>query len=260
LLSSEEAIQNPAAEPNDPDSLRVRLTAQEAAIDEGIQREIALYNRIEALEQMLNATRSDRAPPVSAGSSEAAVGPPSPNDSEGQDREERWEARRQERIARDASDLTRRLNLTPTQTEGIEAALAAREAARREWFEARRRGEDPGIDPEAVFRDELAQVLTPQQLAEYDSYEEAVAMARIETGATARMNNIAPRLDLNEAQKDAVYAAYYQEMVARRGSEPATRAQAQVQLEAEMQRILTPEQFAEWQNESQSGGRGRGFP
>jgi hypothetical protein len=156
--------------------------------------------------------------------------------------------RRNERLL---TAYVRVANLRPDQVERLAALMDAQTANRITQMEARMNGEDIPIDSEADLRAQLASVLDPTQLAAIDEYEADIERGRIETRATAMTNNISPNLGLSQEQEDAVYSAYYYSM------DGTTNGASD--LNAEMQSILTPEQYATWQ-EMQSEGRGRGGP
>lgn len=59
--------------------------------------------------------------------------------------------------------------------------------------------------------DLAADILSPEQLEEYDEMRAQEQSARSEMMATAQLTQIAPQLGLSEAQKDQVYSVYYEQ-------------------------------------------------
>jgi hypothetical protein len=151
-------------------------------------------------------------------------------------------------IDRRTDDLRQRFDLTEAQIAEARAYYEARSEFRAAQITARRNGEELPVWNGPSTSEAMAQVLDPEQFAAYEAYSEAVQTSRSETRATARMNAFAPELGLDEAQKDAVYAVYYEDSWTT-FSEDADIApeQREAALIANMQSILSPEQFARWQ-------------
>jgi len=173
-------------------------------------------------------------------------------------REERMRAGMMRAAERDATELVERFNLNEQQANAVLAYYQAQYNQRMATIQARRNGEEPP-DMNVPSADiALAGILNDEQMDEYLAYEEAVQTSRAETGATARMNSIAPDLGLTEIQKDQVFAAYYDDIQNRMDStDPA------VDITDRMRTILSPDQFARWQElESHRSWRGprRGGP
>ena len=71
------------------------------------------------------------------------------------------------------------------------------------------------VDPQAVasantLDQTLASVLTPEQQTAYQQVQADENASRADTAATIQMNQVAPLLQLSDAQKDAVFNALYQ--------------------------------------------------
>ncbi|MDB4474345.1 hypothetical protein N9023_05005 [Opitutaceae bacterium] len=56
-----------------------------------------------------------------------------------------------------------------------------------------------------------ADILSPEQLEDYNEMRAQEQSARSEMMATAQLTQIAPQLGLSEAQKDQVYSVYYEQ-------------------------------------------------
>lgn len=149
---------------------------------------------------------------------------------------------------READDLVNRLQLTAEQEAAIRAHFAAVAEFRIASFSARNNGEPAPTWDGPATPDALAAILDPAQFEEYSAYDAAVRQSRAETGATARMNAIAPDLALSEAQKDQVFSIYYNDIQGwfDEGIAAAPSEDRQAALAAEMQQVLTPEQYGQW--------------
>lgn len=215
-----------------PTQLATTVEAQRTELAQRDRREIELINQVDALERELAAIQAEQA-------NEEAE--------ERARREERRDERWRERMAEETESLALRLDLHPTQSAALQRAVELRADARRTWFEARRNGQSSSVDPDSVFRDELATFLTDEQLAAYDEYESSVSQGRAETGATARMNSLAPELGLTEEQKDAVFATFYEDLVTRQNSGWSSSEDRDAALATSMQSILSADQYERWQ-------------
>jgi len=177
--------------------------------------------------------------------------------------------------------LQSRLHLTPDQATAIKAAMDADAKARRDVMQQMYR--DGGkVDPQAAANANtldktLASVLTPDQQTAYQQVQADEKTSRADTAATVQMNQVAPLLQLTDAQKDQVFNALYQVQMS--APDPASlmtnpnaatlvTSQAQATEDA-LSKILTPDQMALYQQQAQSmpsfdrrnrGGGGGGTP
>jgi len=167
-----------------------------------------------------------------------------------------------------AFTLKRRLGLDDATAAQVDDLLAAHAEDRLAQVRARFSGEAAPPPRETTLRDDLAALLSDEQLAEYDAIMETQRQGQLETMASAQLAQLSTSLDLDEAQKDAVYGALYRDsergMATNRG-EPTNEAPEAPSLSGELQSILTPDQFETWQTNQEGqdnsmiflrGGRG----
>jgi Spy/CpxP family protein refolding chaperone len=171
------------------------------------------------------------------------------------------------------SILQSRLHLTAEQTAAIKAAMDADNKARRSVMQQmfRNNGKvDPALAASADTLDAtLNNVLSPDQKTAYQQVQSDEQTSRADTEATVQVNQIAPLLQLTDAQKDQMFTALYQVQAA--APDPSTlmtnpdaasivAAQAQA-TQAALAKVLTPDQLALYQQQGQAfanpGGGGR---
>ncbi len=171
--------------------------------------------------------------------------------------------------------LKTRLKLTPTQEAQVQSSLEA-EGKRMETLTSKMfQGEKS--DPAALAKEmtgfktldqELETILTPEQKREYELMKKDEEKNQMETMATFEMNQTAPLLGLNEAQKDQFYTAIYQAEETMKqpdwmkkyetpGIAPSTDPMHYMQLRDKakidaVSKILTPDQLALYQKKLQS--------
>jgi len=162
-----------------------------------------------------------------------------------------------QRPAAEVAELDAVLDLNDSQRDALKAHFARAHAPAIAALEARLRGEETGDGPiELQFdpREGLAAILTPEQMAAYEDYEAARRQASLETVASASLSRYSAPLGLDEAQKDAVYSAYYRYHSGLMGtSDGTTPDQREANLQTEMQNSLSPDQFAHWQQMENTG-------
>ena len=177
--------------------------------------------------------------------------------------------------------LQARLKLDPNQATAIRAAMDADQKARRDLFQqARDSGQRP--DPQAMaainsYEKTLATVLTPSQQAAYQQLQSDQKTAQAESSATSQVDDLMPLLQLTDDQKEKAMNALYQQqlsapdpgtLMANPGNAIGTLTQQGRTIEAAMQKVLTPSQYALYQQQQQvtaqawangpGGGRNRG--
>ncbi len=181
--------------------------------------------------------------------------------------------------------LQTRLHLTPDQAAKIKAAMDADNRARGEAMRAMFRNggkPDPNAAPPANSLDQtLVATLSPSQQMEYKKVQADEQTSRAETAATIQMDQMAPLLQLSDAQKDQVSSALYQLQISQ--PDPVTLisnpdamsvlASQAKNTEEVMAKVLTPDQMGVYQQAGQAftqfggaggfggggfGGRGRG--
>jgi cell division protein FtsB len=166
--------------------------------------------------------------------------------------------------------LQTRLKLSPEQAAKISAAMQADMRARGDMFQQMRNGGkvDPATVAAANTVDATMQaVLNPEQQRQYAQLQTDEKNARADSAANSQVNSIAPLLQLSDTQKDQVYGALYQTQLSAPDpttlfGNPAAMATLQAQAAATaaaMQKALTPDQLAVYQQEqAMNGGPRRG--
>jgi hypothetical protein len=160
--------------------------------------------------------------------------------------------------------LQARLKLSPDQLAKIKAAMDADEQARRDAFrQARENGTPP--DPQALaaantLDKTLASTLTEYQQTQYQQLQADEKAARAETSATAQIDNLMPLLQLSDDQKEKAMNALYQQqlsapdpasLLANPTTAVSTLATQGQTMQAALQKVLTPDQYALYQQQQQ---------
>jgi len=157
-----------------------------------------------------------------------------------------------------------RLKLDPDQTKAIKAAMDADEQLRRDAFRQARQNRQP-VDPQALaaannLDKTLSTVLTPSQQLQYQQLQADEKQARAETQATQQVDNMMPLLQLNDDQKGKLMNALYQQQLAAPdnpgglAANPnplAALAQQGEAVSSAMKQVLTPDQYALYQQNEQ---------
>lgn len=160
-----------------------------------------------------------------------------------------------------------RLHLTPEQEATLRAAMEKRNQLIEEMEAARSSGQS--IDPQALAdlrsmkspEQMLDDMLTPDQKTAYQQLKDDQKKSQAETAATSSMNQIAPLLQLTDAQKDQVYSVLYQSQIDSQNGMNAIHSSADyssflnTQAKAKedaLAKILTPDQMAIYHQQNQS--------
>lgn len=155
--------------------------------------------------------------------------------------------------SRRTSALASRLGWDDETTERFTDIMALE----MEWQRAQRRN-----DPDAVPYDlyaAAAEVLSEEQYEQWLAYQESELLVHAETFANVELARMSLRLDLNDAQKDAVFPLLYEQGLERQERNrpnplfdvPSDNAERMDQLSV----ILTPGQLEVYLNEMQRRGR-----
>ena len=159
--------------------------------------------------------------------------------------------------------LQSRLKLDPDQAKAIKAAMDADNQARREAFrQARENGGRPDAQALAAANTmdkTLAEVLSPAQQTAYQQEQADEKTARAESAATSQVDNLMPLLQLTDDQKGKAMNALYQQQMGT--GDPASLmtnpnplgalAQQGQSMQAAMKQVLTPDQYALYQQDQQ---------
>jgi len=148
--------------------------------------------------------------------------------------------------------LESRLHLTPEQDAAVKAAMAGGK-----------------VDPQSLtgFKSvdqALDDILTPDQKTTYAQMKTEEKSGAAETMASSEMNQVAPLLQLSDAQKDQVYSALYQVQVNSTdpnwvknnlptSTDPTAILTAQAKAKEDaLSKILTPDQMTTYHQQLQS--------
>jgi hypothetical protein len=166
--------------------------------------------------------------------------------------------------------LKSRLNLTPEQEAAVKEAMD--EEGKLQETLTNRIMQGGKVDPQSIkdlglnhpktVDQVLKDVLTPDQKTAYQQMQDDQKKNQAETMATLEMNQVAPALQLSEAQKDQVYAALYQIQTnppkpapsnGANPSDPSSYLDAQEKAKEDaLSKILTPEQLATYHQQAQN--------
>ncbi len=142
-----------------------------------------------------------------------------------------------------------RLNLNTDQREQLREIMLLRMTQMRLRFNpngSERREDDNGAP--MITQNDIdnlaAEILSPDQLDEYDEMRTQEIESRSEMMATAQLSQIAPQLGLNETQKDQVYSIYYnQSLEMTEGfTDPERMQESQLFADEQVREILDEEQ------------------
>ena len=169
--------------------------------------------------------------------------------------------------------LQSRLHLTPDQAAIVKAAMDADAKQRQELGRQMFRGGT--VDPQAVAKantldQTLATILTPDQQAAYKQVQTDEQTSRASTSATTQLNQVAPLLQLSDAQKDQVYTQLYQVDMAApdptslmtNPNAPSVLAKQSQAIQDALSKVLSTDQMTLYQEQqaqslSRYGGGGR---
>ena len=163
--------------------------------------------------------------------------------------------------------LESRLHLTPEQDAAVKAAMDE-ESKRTEEMTAKMFAGGK-VDPQSLtgFKSvdqALDDILTPDQKTTYAQMKTEEKSGAAETMASSEMNQVAPLLQLSDAQKDQVYSALYQVQVNSTdpnwvknnlptSTDPTAILTAQAKAKEDaLSKILTPDQMTTYHQQLQS--------
>ncbi len=154
----------------------------------------------------------------------------------------------EQQALRKAEQYAQRLGLDPQQTQRLSEILAFRIASFAEMVSADDTGMTIVSSDKAVTQadiDDLArEIMTDEQYEDYQQLRNDEEVARNEMFAQARLSGIAPQLGLNEEQKDALYAVYYQQAQEQSHRSAGEKNEAMNRdSKARIKEILTGDQF-----------------
>ncbi len=142
-----------------------------------------------------------------------------------------------------------RLNLNADQREQLKEIMLLRMSQMRMRFspDGAERLEDENGAPIITQNDIdnlAADILSPDQLDEYDEMRAQEDEARSEMMATAQLSQIAPQLGLSETQKDQVFSIYYEQSLTMNEGfmQPEQMRASQEEADELIGEILTEEQ------------------
>lgn len=164
--------------------------------------------------------------------------------------------------------LQSRLKLDPDQAKAIKAAMDADNQARRDAFrQARQNGTPP--DPAALaaannLDKAMTSMLSPSQQVQYQQLQTDEKQARAESAATTQIDNMMPLLQLSDDQKEKAMNALYQQQLsapdpgslAGNPNPMAAMAQQGATIQNAMKQVLSPDQFALYQQNEQVQAQG----
>jgi hypothetical protein len=155
--------------------------------------------------------------------------------------------------SRRTASLGSRLGWDEETTERFSKVMALE----MEWRRAQRRN-DPDAEPYDLYA-AAAEILSEEQFEQWLEYQQSEILVQAETFANVELARMGLRLDLNAAQKDAVFPILYEQSLDRQQRDlpnplfevPSNDEERMAQLSV----ILTPEQLEVYLNEMQRRGR-----
>jgi len=163
--------------------------------------------------------------------------------------EGRFEEMMSRQVDQQLDIYTARLNLSAEQREQLKEVMLLRMTQMRLRFNPNgaERSEDENRAPMITQNDIdnlAAEILSPDQLDEYDEMRAQEIESRSEMMATAQLSQIAPQLGLTETQKDQVYSIYYNQSleITEEFMDPERMQESQLLADEQVRDILNEEQ------------------
>jgi Spy/CpxP family protein refolding chaperone len=163
--------------------------------------------------------------------------------------EGRFEEMMSRQVDQQLDIYTARLNLSAEQREQLKEVMLLRMTQMRLRFNPNgaERSEDENGAPMITQNDIdnlAAEILSPDQLDEYDEMRAQEIESRSEMMATAQLSQIAPQLGLTETQKDQVYSIYYNQSleITEEFMDPERMQESQLLADEQVRDILNEEQ------------------
>jgi len=151
--------------------------------------------------------------------------------------------------------LQQRLGLSDDQTAAFREILELKNERFTRMLETGERPAAGLMVTQNDLHDLAADILTEEQLSEYDRLVAEERRGRNEMMAVARLNRLSPALNLSEEQRDALYGVYYNEAdsmvdgITREGLE-----QSQSRTRDSIREILSESQFETFEEFTSSPG------
>ncbi len=163
--------------------------------------------------------------------------------------EGRFEEMMSRQVDQQLDIYTARLNLSADQSEQLREIMLLRMTQMRTRFNINgtEQREDENGAPMITQNDIdnlAAEILSPEQLEEYDEMRAQENASRSEMMATAQLSQIAPQLGLTETQKDQVYSIYYNQSLEMtdRFMNPERMQESQLIADEQVKEVLNEEQ------------------
>ncbi len=158
---------------------------------------------------------------------------------------ERMEEMMSRQVDRQLDVYAARLNLNDEQRAQLKEIMLMRMTQIRFRFgpDGAERTEDDNGAPlitQSDIDNLAADILSPEQLYEYDEMRAQEQAARSEMMATAQLTQIAPQLGLSEEQKDRVYSIYYEQSLGMEQgyANPQQMQESQAEADALIEEVL----------------------
>ncbi|MCE0522653.1 MAG: hypothetical protein LV480_07055 [Methylacidiphilales bacterium] len=167
--------------------------------------------------------------------------------------------------------LNSRLHLTPEQEAAVKVAMDAEDKMGEEMMTKFGTGKfdpkDPKVQAEIMALSQgtktvdqtLNEILTPDQKTAYQQMQAEQQSSSQQSTAVFQMSQLAPLLQLSDAQKDQVSNALYQfdanlsQRMKTNGTDPIANLEAEAKAKEDaLAKILTPEQLATYHQQAQS--------
>lgn len=163
--------------------------------------------------------------------------------------EERFREMMSRQVKQQVDIYPARLHLSDDQRGQLEEIMLMRMMQMRERIgpNGPRRVEgdqDSTFITQADIDNLAAEILSPDQLDEYDEMRAQENASRSEMMATAQLSQIAPQLGLSETQKNQVYAIYYNQSLEMTDGfiDPESMQESQARADEQIKEILDDEQ------------------
>ncbi len=246
-------------EPDDAelDSLKTKIAQLEEALDLAESNSSQVSSSTESVslasasQQVPNLQRLEIKTPASVNSSSVFMA-------------QGFQEQMKRQVERQVSMYRRRLGLTDEQAQAFEDLLTLRFQRIQDRVENLRNGSgDFTINDDAHITEQdlvdlAAEILSDEQLAEFNAIKEEEINSRNEMMATAQLSQMAPMLGLDSDQKDALFSLFFNEASNFSGGaiDQDQLKQARAFTNQEAEKFLTPSQLEQFLEMREGQGHG----